>query len=70
MLTTSSFTTRTNTPAASSPTAAAYPPDVLDVAVEEVKMAESRVLLIMTGNFLAKHPIAFIQESADPEVTC
>lgn len=69
MLTTSSFTTRTNTPAASSPTAAAYPPDVLDVPVEEV-MAESRVLLIMTGNFLAKRPISFIQESADPEVTC
>lgn len=50
MLTLSSVTTRTNTPAAGSPTAAAYPPDVLDVAVEQVKMAESRVLLIMTGS--------------------
>lgn len=69
MMTISSVTTRTNTPAASSPTAAAYPPDVLDVAVEEVKMAESRVLLIMTGNFLVKCPTSFVQEGADFGVT-
>lgn len=54
MLTLSSATTRTNTPTPGSPARAAYPPDVLAGAVEEEKMAESRVLLIMTGNFLLK----------------
>ncbi|KAH0610754.1 uncharacterized protein H6S33_011181 [Morchella sextelata] len=50
MLPFSAVTTRTNTPAPSSPTEARalYPPDVLS-NTGEVKMAESRVLLIMTG---------------------
>lgn len=57
----STVTTRTNTPAMGSPTTATYPPDILDVAVEGVKIAESRVLLIMTGNFFVERPRLFVR---------